>query len=201
VGASARADAAAAGGAGAGRLVAGDRRRLARRCEKGGAAVGRSLRSRSGSRFHLIVDAAGAPFALRIGAGNENERRQLEPLLDELLARGLRPSELWADRGYDGAELRRRLRRRGIEPRLSERRRPGEAAPADTPTIRRANRRRPRPRDPLAPKRWTVERTISWLRNWRRVATRWERRPELWLAALQIAAAMTICDMLERSFR
>ena len=183
------------------RLVSGDRRCLAGRCEKGGAAVGRSLRSRSGSRFHLIVDAAGAPFALRIGPGNENERRQLIPLVDALLARQLRPRELWADRGYDAAELRRRLRRRGIQPRISERRRPGQAAPAGSPTVRRANRRTLRPRDPHARQRWPVERTISWLRNWRRVATRWERRPELWLAVLQIAAAMTISEMLERSFR
>jgi len=67
--------------------------------------------------------------------------------------------------------------------------------------VRRANRRRPRPRDPLGRKRWTVERTNSWLRNWRRVANRWERRPELWLAVIQVAAAMTIYQTHEHSFR
>jgi transposase len=123
------------------------------------------------------------------------------PLVDELLARGFLPAELWADRGYDGAELRSQLRRRGVEPMISERRRPGQPAPAGTPTVRRANRRRPRPRDPLGRKRWPVERTNSWLRNWRRVATRWERRPELWLAVIQIAAAITIYKTLEHSFR
>jgi transposase len=123
------------------------------------------------------------------------------PLVDELLARGFVPAELWADRGYDGAELRQQLRQRGVEPMISERRRPGAPVPAGTPTIRRANRRRPRPRDPLGRKRWPVERTNSWLRNWRRVATRWERRPELWLAVIQIAAAITIYQTLERSFR
>jgi transposase len=105
-----------------------------------------------------------------------------------------------ADRGYDGAQLRRRIRQRGIEPVISRRRRPGEPAPPGTPTVRRGNRRRPRTRDPLASQRWLIERTIGWLRNWRRVATRWERRPELWLAVVQIAAAMTIAEMLERSF-
>jgi transposase len=140
------------------------------------------------------------PLAIRIGPGNENERRQLLPLLDALLARKLRPTELWADRGYDGAQLRRRIRQRGVEPMISHRRRPGQPAPPGTPTVRRANRRRPRTRDPLANQRWPIERTISWLRNWRRVATRWERRPELWLAVIQIAAAMTISEMLDRSF-
>jgi transposase len=182
-------------------LVAGDRRCLAGRCEKGGGQVGRSLRGRAGSRFHLAVDAGGAPFAIRIGPGNENERRHLLPLVDQLRAGGLKPRELWADRGYDGEKLRCELRRRGIEPVISRRRRPGETAPPGTPTIRRANRRRPRTRDPYGRYRWPVERTNSWLRNWRRVATRWERRPDHWLAVIQIAAAITIYEMLERSFR
>jgi transposase len=105
---------------------------------------------------------------------------------------------LWADRGYDGAELRRQLRERGIEPMISERsRHRGQPVEPGMPSVLRANRRRPRRRDPLGRKRWAVERTNSWLRNWRRVATRWERRPELWLAVIQVAAAMTIYRMLE----
>lgn len=116
--------------------------------------------------------------------------------MDELRGRGRTPAELWADRGYDGAALRLQLRQRGIEPVISERRRRGQPLPPGTPTLRRANRRVARTRDPLANKRWPVERTNSWLRNWRRVATRWERRPELWLAVIQVAAAMTIYRML-----
>jgi transposase len=123
------------------------------------------------------------------------------PLVDELIARGFVPEQVWADRGYDGAELRDQLWRRGIEPMISKRRRAGDPVPAGTPTKRRANRPRPRPRDPLGRKRWPVERTNSWLHNWRRVATRWERRPELWLAVIQVAAAITLYRTLERSFR
>ena len=183
-------------------MVAGDRGRVAGGYEKGGGEVGRSLRGRSGSRFHLIVDARGAPFALRIGPGNENERRQLLPLVDQLLARGIVPGELWADRGYDGRELRRQLQQRGIRAVISYRRRPGDPAPPPgTPTIERARRRRLRPRDPLGRQRWPVERTNSWLRNWRRVATRWERNPDYWLAVIQTAAALVIWQMLEHSFR
>jgi transposase len=134
---------------------------------------------------------------VRVGAGNENERRHLLPLVDELLACGLAPAELWADRGYDGAEVRLQLLRRGIEPLISRRRRPGEAVPPGTPRVRRANRLRPRPRDPYARRRWPVERTTSWLRAWRRVDTRWERLPEMWLAVIQTAAAITLYRILE----
>ena len=74
-------------------------------------------------------------------------------------------------------------------------------APNGSPITLRGNRRRAKPRDPNGRHRWPVERTNSWLRNWRRVSTRWERRPELWLAVIQVAAAITIYQTLERSFR
>jgi transposase len=196
------ADAGAACAGGAYGLVAGVGGCVAGRREKGGGQVGRSLRARSGSRFHLIADANGVPFEIRIGPGNENERRHLLPLLDQLLCRGIVPDELWADRGYDGEQLRAQTRRRGVEPLISYRRRRNDPpAAADTPTVERARRRRPRPHDPLGRHRWPIERTNSWLRNWRRVATRWERRPEHWLAVIQLAAAITVHQMLETSFR
>src|SRR6266545_1045879 len=69
------------------RLVAGDRRRLAGGGEKGGAKVARTLRGRPGSSYQLAVDANGAPLAVRLSAGNENEQRHLLPLVDELAAR------------------------------------------------------------------------------------------------------------------
>lgn len=183
-------------------MVAGDRGCFAGRHEKGGGQVGRSLRGRSGSRFHLIVDATGVPFAIRVGPGNENERRQLLPLLDQLLARRIQPVELWADRGYDGEQLRAQLRSRGVEPVISYRRRAGDPpAGPGTQTVYRGGRRRPKTADPHGRHRWPIERTNSWLRNWRRVATRWERHPDYWLAVIQTAAALVAWQMLEHSFR
>jgi transposase len=183
-------------------LVASDRGCLAGRHEKGGGAVGRSLRGRSGSRFHLIVDATGIPFGIEVGPGNENERNRLLPLLDALADRGIFPRELWADRGYDGEQLRAEIRKRGVEPVISRRRFRGEPV-ADGPSnlVYRGGRRRPKTPDPFGRHRWPVERTNSWLRNWRRVATRWERHPDYWLAIIQTAAAMVAWQMLERSFR
>jgi hypothetical protein len=124
------------------------------------------------------------------------------PLIEMLQARGLAPAELWADRGYASATLEQALRERAIEPRISRPRRRGEPIPAGTPVreIWRGRRRRVKTRDPEARHRWPVERTNSWLRAWRRVDTRWERRPELWLAVIEVAAAVTIFNMLD-SFR
>jgi transposase len=179
-------------------LVAGDRGRLAGGGEKGGAQVARTLRGTRGSRYHLAVDRNGAPLAVRLAAGNENERRHLLPLLDELRARGVRPGELWADRGYASARLERALRERQIEPKISQPRRPREPIPAGTPTrqVWRGKRRRTRTADPQARQRWPVERTNAWLKARRRIATRRDRKPDNYLAFLQLAMVL----ILVRSF-
>lgn len=116
--------------------------------------------------------------------------------MDELLARGLRPRELWADRGYDTEALREQLRERSIEPRISRKRPRGQPPPPQARVIWRGRRRRAKTPDPLARERWPVERTNAWLHNWRRISTRWERRAELYLALLQLACSMIICRVL-----
>ena len=102
--------------------------------EKGGGKVARSLQGRPGSRFHLAVDANGAPLAVRLSGGNENERRHLLPLLDALAEQGIQPVELWADRGYASRPLEQALRDRRIVPRISQPRRPHEPIPRHTGT-------------------------------------------------------------------
>lgn len=136
---------------------------------------------------------------MRVSAGNVNEQRQLLPLVDELLGQGLRPTQLWADRGYDAEPLRDQLRRRAIEPVISRRRRHGQPPPADSRQVWRGRKRYSKTPDPNARQRWPVERTNAWLHNWRRISTRWERRPELYLALLQLACSMIILRKLDSS--
>jgi transposase len=170
------------------RLVAGDRRCLARGGKKGGAKVARTFRGSSGSRYHLAVDARGAPLAVRLSAGNENERRHLLPLVDALLARGIRPGELWADRGYDSRALEQALRERQIEPRISKRRRAGAPIPAGqlSREVWRGKRRQLATRDPQGRHRWAIERTNAWLKAKRRIATRRDVKDENYLAFLRL---------------
>lgn len=180
------------------RLVTGDRRCLPGRGEKGGEKVARTLLGRPGSRYHLAVDAAGAPLAVRLSAGNENERRHLLPLLDALAAEGIRPRELWADRGYDSRALEQALRERAIDPRISKRRRAKEPIPeaARGREVWRGRKRRPRTLDPQAAHRFPVERTNAWLKAKRRIATRRDRKAANYLAFLQLGMIL----ILTRSF-
>jgi transposase len=188
----------APGASGQAGLVAGDRRCLAGRGKKGGEQVARTLLGKPGSRYHLAVDAGGRPLAVRLSAGNENERRHLLPLLDALAAEGIRPRELWADRGYDSRALEEALRERRIEPRISKRRRAGDPLPPERAgaVVWRGNRRQRKSLDPLARHRWPVERTNAWLKAKRRIATRRDRKAANYLAFLQLGMIL----VLVRSF-
>ena len=122
-----------------------------------------------------------------MAAGNENEQRHLLPLLDELLARGIKPAELWADRGYDSNQLREELRRRAVEPRISKRRRASDPPPLeDGPLVWRGRRRSRKTPDPQGRERWPIERTNAWLKAHRRIATRRDRKPDNYTAFLHL---------------
>jgi len=89
-----------------------------------------------------------------------------------------RIERLIADRGYDSDRHRLTMERRDIDlicPHRKNRKRP---ATQDGRSLRRYRRR------------WTIERTIAWLQNWRRVTTRWDRSVRIYQAFIQIACAM-----------
>jgi transposase len=170
------------------RLVAGDRRCLASRGEKGGEKVARTLRGTAGSRFHLIVERGGLPLEALLGAGNENEQRFLLPLLDRLAAAGWQPQELWADRGYASHAHEQALAERQIRSHISQPRKRGQPIPAGQPVreVWRGKQRRLKVADPQARHRWPVERTNAWLKARRRIATRRDRKADNYLAFLHL---------------
>lgn len=126
---------------------------------------------------------------MRLAAGNENERRHLLPLVDALAARDICPDQVWADRGYASSELEQALLERAIEPCISQPRRAGDPIPetAITGEVWRGKKRRLKTRDRQARHRWPIERTNAWLKSMRRIATRYDRKPENYLAFLQLA--------------
>jgi transposase len=107
------------------------------------------------------------------------------PLLDAVAAtlpQGRRRQVL-ADRGYDAEAVRAGIRARGHEPRVSRRNRPGQG----------------RKRDSLARERNPIERTFAWLSSMRRLATRWERSDDLYLAFLLLGCSILCWRRLSRS--
>lgn len=132
-----------------------------------------------GSKHHVITEAQGIPLAAILTGANAHDVTQLLPLVDAIPGvRGKRgrprhrPGCVQGDRGYDSEPHREGLRARGIEPVLAKRRTPHGSG--------------------LGVYRWVVERTLSWLHQFRRLRIRYERLPETHEAFLTIGCAL-IC--------
>lgn len=117
-----------------------------------------------------------------VTAGQLHESQYLEPLLDSFaLPRSngyvkTRPRAVAADKAYDSKALRDYLRRRGIRCVIPERKRavrkPGRPRVLDKGLYRQRN---------------VVERAIGWLKQCRRIATRYEKRRIYFEGMLQLA--------------
>lgn len=141
-------------------------------------------RGRTASKRHLIVDGQGVPLAVALSAANVNDYGHLLPLLDaasDALHGG--GADVLADRGYDSRAVRAGILARGYEPRIAVRNKHGEG----------------RKRDSLARERTVIERTFAWLSYMRRLATRWERRDDLYLAFLTLGCAIVCWRRLARA--
>ena len=93
----------------------------------------------------------------------------------------LRPKRLAGDKGYDSAALRTALRRRGIEPIIPSRSNRIRTIPFDKARYRERN---------------VIERCINRLKQWRRVATRYEKLAANYAAVILIAASMHFVNLL-----
>ncbi len=118
-----------------------------------------------------MTDEVGRPRVLLLSPGNINDIAMAEPLLS---AAG--PiTRLIADRGYDANHLRRLLAERGAE--------------AVIPST--ASRKAPIPYDATAYRaRNLVERLWCRLKDWRRIATRYDKLARNFLSAALIAATV-----------
>lgn len=89
--------------------------------------------------------------------------------------------ELYADRGYDSEPVREALRGVGIEPYIA--------------------RRNAEHGSGLGVHRWVVERTLSWLHQFRRLRIRYERRLDIHQAFLTIGCLLICHRILERPLK
>jgi transposase len=136
-------------------------------------------RARKGSKHHLIACGQGNPLAIALTAGNVNDITQTMTLIDAIPPvkgkRGRprrRPQRLLGDRAYHSKRNRRELRARGITANIA---RPGSPHGSG-----------------LGRERWVVERSISWLHQYRRLRVRYERRNDTHEAFMSIACSL-IC--------
>ena len=144
-----------------------------------GQALGRS-RGGFSTKIHLRCDGEGRPLALHLTGGERHDQVGFEALLSGLAIkrpqRGRprsRQGEPVADRGYTGAPIRRELKRRGIRAVI---------------TTRSTEKRRLTPDRAAYAERNRVERPINRLKQYRRSATRYEKRADTYAAFLTLIA-------------
>jgi IS5 family transposase len=140
-------------------------------------------RAKPGSKLHLLCDAGGLPLTAAVTAANVNDTAMFQAIVEDIPAvrtstgrRRSRPAKVYADKGYDSRANRTYLRRRGIRPRIARR------------GIESSGR--------LGRHRWKVERSLSWLSCWRRLAVRWDRDSGRWFAFVLLACAVVCFNRL-----
>lgn len=150
-------------------------------------------RSRGGlsTKLHLVADGKARPLSLCLSEGQRSDSKFLEPTLDAVrvprVGRGRprkRATQLIADKGYSYPRCRKALRRRGQKHLIPERRDQREQR-------QKRGQRGGRPVvfvQATYAKRNVVERCILRLKQFRRVATRYEKRASHYLAVVTLAA-------------
>ena len=127
----------------------------------------------------LLVDGGGTPLAVTTASASPAEVKLIEPLIESRVNRR-RPRRLIYDKAADSDPLRGRLAARRIDLVCPHRRNRTRPPTQDGRRLRRYKRR------------WTVERTISWLFNNRRLVVRYERHAHLFRGLLQLGCLFTM---------
>ena len=123
------------------------------------------------TKIHAVVDALDNPLAIRLTGGQAHDITQAEALLAEV-----EPQALIADKGYDADDgFIETLTVRRIEPVIPS----------------KANRKAPRRCDfALYAERNLVERFFNVLKQFRGIATRYEKTARNFLAGIHLACAL-----------
>ncbi len=148
----------------------------------GGEALGRS-RGGFSTKIHVRAEGCGKPVTFHLTGGERHDSTALPALLDTGAVRRkrgrprLRPRRVVGDKAFAGRPSREHLRRRRI----------AAVIPA-----KKTERRRPRFDREAYRARNCVERLFNRLKQFRRIATRYEKRALNYLAMLHIGAIL-IC--------
>ena len=123
------------------------------------------------TKLHAVCDSQGRPINLFVTAGQVSDYIGARALLSSL------PSVEWLlwGRGYDADWFREALQDKGIRPCIPGRKSRAETVRYDKRRYKRRNR---------------IEIMFGRLKDWRRVATRYDRCPTVFFSAIALAATV-----------
>jgi transposase len=154
---------------------------IPRSCDQHAAGVkgGIKIRKRSAARrggfstkIHLRTNVKGDPLTFDVMPGEAHEVKGYDALMG---LHDVDPDRLLADKGYDSDEIRENLADRGIEPVIP----PRSNRKTTIDYYREAYKRRN-----------LIERCVNHLKQFRRIATRYEKTARAYLSMLCIASTM-----------
>ena len=133
-------------------------------------AVGRSRGGRN-TKIHALADAKGRLIAILLTGGQAHDY----PVAKRLIRRVKPPKHMLGDMAYDGDELREELDEHGTKPVIPN----------------RSNRKQPFSFNKRIYKlRWRIESAFNRLKDFRRIATRYDRLARNYLASVCLVAAL-----------
>jgi len=142
------------------------------------------LRGGLTTKIHALTDELCSPTTVQLSAGQDGDNPMLWPLLDEHRAATSEPFRLLGDKAYSHNSTRERLRKLKIKHTIPQR--------SDQIAWRKAKGSaggRPPAFDPeLYCNRNTVERGFSRLKQWRGIATRYDKYALTYLGGVTLAA-------------
>jgi putative transposase len=150
-------------------------------------AIGRS-RGGLTTKVHALADAGIRPVALLLSAGQAGDNPSLVPLLDALAQAGHRPAHLLADKAYSHPSTRQELRHRRLRHTIPERsdqvkRRKDKGSHGGRP---------PKFDAELYKQRNTVERGFGRFKQWRGIATRYDKYARTYAGGVLLAATVIL---------
>ena len=123
------------------------------------------------SKLHAVCDGEGRPVRLLLTEGQQSDHKGAATLLADLPS----ATEMLGDKGYDSDAYRAALVKRGITPCI-----PPRAKRKNPATYCKA----------LYKQRHKVENMFAKLKDWRRIAMRYDRCAHVFLSAIQIATVV-----------
>jgi putative transposase len=123
------------------------------------------------SKLHAVCDGQGRPLVLLLSEGQMSDHKGARLVFDALPP----AATLIADRGYDSNWFRAALTDKGIEPCIPSTRSRSSPLPYDAT---------------LYKQRHKIENMFARLKDWRRIATRYDRCAHTFFSAICIAATV-----------
>ena len=117
--------------------------------------------------MHALADAKGRLIAILLTGGEAHDC----PVAERLIRRVKPPKRMLGDKAYDSAELREELDERGTKPVIPN----------------RSNRRQPYR---FSKRLYKIESAFNRLKDFRRIATRYDRLARNYLASVCLAATL-----------